>query len=589
MQRAYSEKTCGSRSVGVRFLIAILCALGFSSAALAQAAGDRAESPRVALESEAEADAETVPSLILEGRALLEELMGARDRVFHLNDQTEAALGDDLVVFEHQLAEAKLEYLAVVSKLVDKHQQIEAAELDPAEIGDRLATELPPLGPSIVRHIDGSEKLLGEIRSQREEAEKNELLGIEQRIAGELDWLQALYSGYLAHLGHLEAVGLARAEVREDLGARLLARADHLSGRIKLTNERLAQLGQHLADDPDDKAIQAEINAFEERKRNLTKALSSVADAMDEVELDTAEYRQFLISATGEVTTDVFKTRVALGLVEESLETFREWVEQNGPRVGFKLLVFLLIVLVSYIASALARRIFQRGFSRDEVRTSKLLQHMVLSMASRVILFLGILIGLSHLGVELGPLLAGLGIAGFIIGFALQDSLANFAAGVMILGYRPFDVDDLIEAGGVFGRVSHMSLVSTTILTLDNQTLIVPNGKIWGDVIKNVTDQKARRVDMEFCVSYANEIEQTERILNAIIEADSRVLDDPEPTIKLHKLTENGMLFIVRPWVETANFWAVRWDVTREVKRRFDEEGISIAVPQQELRFRPTT
>jgi small conductance mechanosensitive channel len=231
--------------------------------------------------------------------------------------------------------------------------------------------------------------------------------------------------------------------------------------------------------------------------------------------------------------------------------------------------VFALIVLVSYIVAALVRHIFRRSFSREGLRTSKLMQDMVQAMASRVVLILGVLFGLSQLGLQLGPLLAGLGIAGFIVGFALQDSLANFAAGVMILGYRPFDVDE-------------------TILTVDNQTLIVPNGKIWGDVIKNVTNQRLRRVDMEFCVSYANDTERTEGILKGIVAADPRVLEDPEPMIKLHELTENGMLFVVRPWVATANYWDVRWDMMREVKRSFDAEGIAIAVPQQEIRFHPT-
>ena len=116
-----------------------------------------------------------------------------------------------------------------------------------------------------------------------------------------------------------------------------------------------------------------------------------------------------------------------------------------------------------------------------------------------------------------GPVLAGLGILGFIVGFALQDTLGNFAAGMMILIYRPFDVGDMIEAAGVFGKVSAMNLVSTTILTIDNQTLVVPNGRIWGDVIKNVTHQSRRRVDMTFGVSYTDDIPKTEKVLAEIV------------------------------------------------------------------------
>jgi small conductance mechanosensitive channel len=197
----------------------------------------------------------------------------------------------------------------------------------------------------------------------------------------------------------------------------------------------------------------------------------------------------------------------------------------------------------------------------------------------------GLLVALSQLGFSMGPILATLGIAGFIIGFALQETLANFAAGMMILVYRPFDVGDMVEAATVFGKVSAMSMVSTTILTIDNQTLIVPNGKIWGDVIKNVTGQTMRRVDMTFGVSYTDDIPQTEKVLAAIVKEHPMVLDDPEPLIKLHTLGESSVDFIVRPWVKTDDYWDVYWDVTREVKMRFDREGISIPFPQRDVHF----
>jgi small conductance mechanosensitive channel len=129
-----------------------------------------------------------------------------------------------------------------------------------------------------------------------------------------------------------------------------------------------------------------------------------------------------------------------------------------------------------------------------------------------------------------------------------------------------------------------MSLVATTILTIDNQTLVIPNGKIWGDVIKNVTFENRRRVDMTFRVSYADDTDHVENVLAGILKDDARVLEDPEPLLKLHKLEENAVEFIVRPWVKTADYWDVYWDVTREVKRRFDREGITIPVAQREVR-----
>ena len=170
----------------------------------------------------------------------------------------------------------------------------------------------------------------------------------------------------------------------------------------------------------------------------------------------------------------------------------------------------------------------------------------------------------------------------------LQDTLANFAAGVMILAYRPYDVGDMIEcAAGVFGKVSHMSLVSTTILTIDNQTKIVPNGKIWGDVITNVTAQRERRVDLLFGIAYEDDIAHAEQVMWSVVQEHPKILSDPEPVVKLHELGDSSVNFVVRPWVLRDDYWDVYWDLTREVKLRFDREGISIPFPQRDVHFYP--
>ena len=153
--------------------------------------------------------------------------------------------------------------------------------------------------------------------------------------------------------------------------------------------------------------------------------------------------------------------------------------------------------------------------------------------------------------------LAGLGVVGFIVGFALQDTLGNFAAGMMILLYRPYDVGDAVEVGGVSGKVRDMSIVNTTILTFDNQTLVVPNSKIWGDVIKNITAQKMRRVDMTFGIGYDDDIAKAENVLQDIISKHDKVLDDPAPVVKLHNLGESSVDFIVLPWAKTEDYWDV--------------------------------
>jgi small conductance mechanosensitive channel len=208
---------------------------------------------------------------------------------------------------------------------------------------------------------------------------------------------------------------------------------------------------------------------------------------------------------------------------------------------------------------------------------------MVISIVRNTVLIIGVLIGLSQIGFSLGPLLAGMGVVGFVVGFALQDTLSNFAAGMLILIYRPFDVDDVIEAGGVSGLVSEMSLVNTTFLTFDNQTIIVPNSKIWGDVIKNVTAQTVRRIDLIFGIAYSDDIEKAEKVMAEVVAAHPAVLDDPATMIRLHELGDSSVNFIVRPWVNKDDYWETFWDLNRAMKMRFDAEGISIPFPQRDV------
>jgi small conductance mechanosensitive channel len=190
---------------------------------------------------------------------------------------------------------------------------------------------------------------------------------------------------------------------------------------------------------------------------------------------------------------------------------------------------------------------------------------------------------LAALEVSIGPLLAVVGAAGFVIAFALQDSLSNFASGLMILFFRPFDVGDAVDAGGVSGRVTTMNLVSTTIKTFDNKDMVVPNNKIWQDVITNATGVDTRRVDMEFGIGYDDDIDKAQAILEEIVAAHPNALKDPEPTIRMHTLADSSVNFVCRPWANTEDYWTVYWDVTKEVKKRFDAEGIGIPFPQRDV------
>jgi small conductance mechanosensitive channel len=204
-------------------------------------------------------------------------------------------------------------------------------------------------------------------------------------------------------------------------------------------------------------------------------------------------------------------------------------------------------------------------------------------MAGTVVFMIGLLVALAQVGVSVAPMIAGLGVVGFIVGFALQDTLSNFASGAMILAYRPFDTGDFIAAGDAEGTVLKMNLVNTTIVTIENKVLIIPNSKIWGGVIMNVTGQKLRRTDIVYRVSYSDDVDLVQRILEELIDADERWLDDPEPLVRLKQYSDSSIDFMVRAYAKTDEFWEAVWALNKSVKQRFDAEGITIPLPQRDV------
>ena len=392
-----------------------------------------------------------------------------------------------------------------------------------------------------------------------------------------------IFDTYLAGLQLAEQLGLDMSADTVAIKKVLAERAVNVSVFLELSVDKAVGLGAGLAALPDDAELKAKVAVADARVRESAEALSRVVAQMESLDLETAAYREQILTATGAVTTDVFDFAVIGGLLSRWGEAVLEYVVEEGPTFLFQVLIFLVIIYLARKLANVVEKLVDRALSASKLQLSLLLRRMIKSTAGNVVLILGVLIALAQVGISLGPLLAGLGIAGFVIGFALQDTLSNFASGMMILFYRPFDVGDVVEAGGVFGKVSAMSLVNTTFLTFDNQTIVVPNNMIWGGVIKNLNEQKHRRVDLVFGVSYSDDIPKVERILNEIIDAHEKVLDDPEPVVKLHELADSSVNFVVRPWVESDDYWDVYWDLTREVKMRFDAEGVSIPFPQRDV------
>jgi small conductance mechanosensitive channel len=194
-----------------------------------------------------------------------------------------------------------------------------------------------------------------------------------------------------------------------------------------------------------------------------------------------------------------------------------------------------------------------------------------------------LLTSLGKLGVETTSFLAILGAAGLAIGLALKDSLGNFASGVMIIMFKPFKVGDAVTAAGVTGSVSEVGIFNSVFITADNQKIIVPNGAITSGSITNINAYDTRRVDLVVCIGYEDDIKKTKEVLNNIVSSHEKIIIDKGITIAVSELADSSVNFVLRVWVKTPDYWDVKFDLTETIKLRFDEEGISIPFPQQDV------
>ena len=248
---------------------------------------------------------------------------------------------------------------------------------------------------------------------------------------------------------------------------------------------------------------------------------------------------------------------------------------------GIRIALAVIIFYVGRIVVAIVMRVVKKLLTRGKV--DETLITFVTSILRYVLLLFVVIAALSQLGIDTTSLIALLGAAGLAVGLALQGSLANFAAGVLLIMFRPFTRGDFIEAGGAMGTVDSISIFTTILTTPDNKEITVPNGAIIGGNITNFSARPTRRVDMVFGVSYGDDLREARRILQEIIDADARVLAEPAPVITVGELADSSVNFLVRPWVNAADYWDVYSATTESVKLRFDEAGISIPYPQREV------
>ncbi|MDE0590083.1 mechanosensitive ion channel family protein [Halocynthiibacter sp. C4] len=252
-------------------------------------------------------------------------------------------------------------------------------------------------------------------------------------------------------------------------------------------------------------------------------------------------------------------------------------------------LKILLIIVAGIVAFWILR--FVARFVRNLVNrkmnlvpnVSRLLRNFIGTIVYWAVVVIGVMVVLGFMGVNVTPLFAVLGGLSFIVAFALQDTLSNFASGLMIMLLKPFDTGDYIITAGIEGTVDDMSIVSTRLRTVDNKVVVVPNSKIWGDVITNVTASNTRRVDMVFGIGYSDDAQQAIDELTKLVEAHPATLKDPAPEIFVGELGDSSVNIFCRTWTKTDDYWAFHWDMMGQAKEKFDEKGISIPFPQRDV------
>jgi len=259
------------------------------------------------------------------------------------------------------------------------------------------------------------------------------------------------------------------------------------------------------------------------------------------------------------------------------------WAQAQDQLVKYApaVLKAVLTLFFGWIVARILRSVARKIMIKAKIETT--LVGFICNLTYAVLMTLVIVSTVQALGIATTSFVAVLGAAGLAVGFALQGSLANFAAGVMLIIFRPFKAGDFVEVGGVNGSVEEVQIFATMMKTPDNKRVVVPNSSITGGTITNYSAKDTRRVDMVFGIGYDDDIKKAKGVLEEILAKDDRILADPAPKVAVSELGDSSVNFVCRPWVKTADYWDVFFDVTEAVKHRFDAENISIPFPQRDV------
>lgn len=252
-----------------------------------------------------------------------------------------------------------------------------------------------------------------------------------------------------------------------------------------------------------------------------------------------------------------------------------------GVAYGIKLILAVVIFVVGKLVVKMLTSVLRKALTRSKVDETlvSFLSSIVYGLAMAFV----VIAALAQIGVQTASLAAVIAAAGLAVGLALQGSLSNFAAGVMLILFRPFKAGDFIDAAGTSGTVEEVSILTTVFKTPNNEKVIAPNSAVFSGIIKNYSAHDTRRIDMTVGVGYSDDLEHVAKVLQKIVDEEDRILKDPAVAIAVKELADSSVNFALRPWVKSEDYWAVTFDLTKKIKMTFDKEGISIPFPQRDV------
>ncbi len=269
--------------------------------------------------------------------------------------------------------------------------------------------------------------------------------------------------------------------------------------------------------------------------------------------------------------------------MEEIVSSAQEWIGTRGPEYGMKIIASILIFIIGKIVIAGLMKALKAFINRSK-KMPELLQTFIVGTAEKVLMLVLIVMIIDQF-TNVAPLIAGLGIAGFVIGFALQDSLGNLAAGFMLLFNQPFKVGDFVEVSGTSGVVKSLNLSATTLHTPDNKVITIPNGGVWGNTITNYTALDTRRIQWDVGISYGADIGKAQEVISGVLNGEERILKDPAIQVELLAMADSSLNLVIRGWVKTPDFWDIFFKINKEIKEALDGAGIEIPFPQMDVHF----